>query len=143
MQLRCNFYISLMQLRCNFDANWIHLRWDLDETFQESGQPFRLCFLCINYEKNYHFTNSKEKNTSKFMGCFYHKRVPFWRVPFCMVPFLARCLFAGVPFCSNPLNFSVFSQIQITEIGPWFLWYIELILVRYMQHLVHLWLIYE
>ena len=41
------------------------------------------------------------------------------------------------------LNFSYFSKIKITEIWPWFLWYMGLILVRYMQHLVHIWPIYE
>ena len=41
------------------------------------------------------------------------------------------------------LNFSDFSQIQITEIWPWVLWYMGLILVRYIQHLVHIWPIFE
>ena len=41
------------------------------------------------------------------------------------------------------LIFSIFSQIQITEIWPWFLWYMGLILLRYMQHLVHIWPTYE
>ena len=36
--------------------------------------------------------------------------------------------------------FSSFSQIQIIEIWPWFLWYIGEILVWYRQHLVPLWL---
>ena len=48
-------------------------------------------------------------------------------------------------FClrGGGLNFSDFPQIQIIEIWPWVLWYMGLILVRYMQHLEHRWPMYE
>ena len=40
-------------------------------------------------------------------------------------------------------GFSDFSQIQKTETWPWFWWYMGLILVRYMQHRVYIWPIYD
>ena len=57
-----------------------------------------------------------------------------------IVPNVAYISLISVPYMG--LNFLDFSQIEITKIWPWILWYMGPIMVRYMQHLVHFWPIY-
>ena len=65
----------------------------------------------------------------------------------CLVDYLRQnmfiCKFLNMMILWLGLISSDFSQIQMTEIWPWFWWYIDEILVGYWQQLVYKWLIYD
>ena len=131
---------DLMMATLNCIPSFIFMRDRLETYYFLNAEIWKrsnMKFLCL--------TKKTADTTVHILLCFLRGGIKTKNVPNCGKSPKGGRVSAKIKkvYISNVdslwLNFSDFSQIQITEIWPWFLWYMGLTLMRYMQHLVHIW----